>query len=55
MPRVTRDDLIAEREQLGDMLALALGQLDAILDRLNADLTPTKSKAKPKKTGNKKA
>jgi hypothetical protein len=48
VPRVTRDELIAEREQLGDMLAVALGHLDAVLERLNADLKPTKSKAKPK-------
>jgi hypothetical protein len=48
VPRVTRDELIAEREQLGDALALALGHLDAILERLNADLTPSKPKANPK-------
>jgi hypothetical protein len=48
VPRVTRDELIAEREELGDMLAGALGVLDAILEKLNADLTPTKSKSKPK-------
>ena len=51
----TKAELIAEREELGDMLATALGVLDAILERLNADLGPTKPKSKPKKTGKVKA
>jgi hypothetical protein len=51
----TKAELTAEREQLGDMLAVALGHLDAILEKLNADLKPSKSKAKPKKTGKVKA
>jgi hypothetical protein len=51
MPRITRDDLIAEREELGDKLAVALGLLDEILERLNADLPKTKTK----KAGKKKA
>jgi hypothetical protein len=50
---MTKADLIAEREDLGDKLAVALGLLDAILDALNADLTPAKAKsnASKKKAG----
>jgi hypothetical protein len=47
---LTKAELLAEREELGDKLAVALGQLDAILDRLNADLKPTKRKSVPTKT-----
>jgi len=46
---MTKAELIAEREQLGDMLAVALGHLDAVLERLNADPKPKKSKAKASK------
>jgi hypothetical protein len=46
---VTKSELLEERERLGDMLALALGHLDAVLERLNDDPKPTKRKAKPKR------
>lgn len=49
----TKAELIAEREQLGDVLAVALGHLDAVLERLNADLKPAKTKSKPKAKGKK--
>jgi hypothetical protein len=47
---MTREELIAEREELGDKLAIALGLLDEILERLNADPAP---KRKAKKSGKK--
>jgi hypothetical protein len=46
----TKAALIAEREEVGDRLALVLGQLDALLDMLNADLEPIKRKSAPAKT-----
>jgi hypothetical protein len=49
MTAVTKAQLLAEREDLGDALATALGLLDVILDRLNADLTPSKRKSAPAK------
>jgi hypothetical protein len=49
MTTVTKAELIAEREDLGDKLAVALGLLDTILDALNADLTPSKRESAPAK------
>jgi hypothetical protein len=46
MTTVTKAQLLAEREDLGDKLAIALGLLDEILERLNADPAPKKRKAK---------
>jgi hypothetical protein len=46
---MTRAELIAERETIGDMLAVALGHFDAVLERLNADPPPKKTKPKTKK------